>query len=63
MLTGLAVLPTWLVVRDHTPVEHSNSKSEDTWYSPEDEERNLPQKSDRDVNKAPLVVDANVVTK
>jgi hypothetical protein len=55
------VLPTWLVVKDHTPIEHS--KSVDTWDSPQDEEQPLPQKGDRDINKASPVVDANEVTK
>jgi hypothetical protein len=55
------VLPTWLVVRDHTPVEQSNK--EGTWDSPQDEERPLPQKGDHNINKASLVVDANEVTK
>ncbi|OKO99942.1 UNC93-like protein [Penicillium subrubescens] len=61
ILLGLAVLPTWLVVKDHTPIEHS--KSVDTWDSPQDEEQPLPQKGDRDINKASPVVDANEVTK
>lgn len=59
--TGLAVLPTWLVVKSHNPVEHV--KKDDTWDSPRDEEQPLPQKSGDDINKASLVIDANEVTK
>jgi hypothetical protein len=54
------VLPTWLVVKDHTPVEHS--KSVDTWDSPQDEEQPSP-KSDQDINKTSLAVDTNEITK
>ncbi|GLI79759.1 hypothetical protein PoHVEF18_008100 [Penicillium ochrochloron] len=61
ILLGLAVLPTWLVVKDHTPVEHS--KSVDTWDSPQDEEQPSPQKSDQDINKTSLAVDTNEITK
>lgn len=58
---GLAVLPTWIVVKSHTPVEHA--KSEDTWESPRDEEQPLPQKNSHDIGKASLVAGANEVAK
>ncbi|RAL14580.1 MFS general substrate transporter [Aspergillus homomorphus CBS 101889] len=37
ILLGLAVIPTWLVVKDHTPIEHN--KDEITQSRVEDEER------------------------
>lgn len=55
------MLPTWLVVKNHTPVEHA--KSEDTWNSSQDEEQALPQENDHDIQKANIAVDANEVTK
>jgi hypothetical protein len=57
---GLAVLPTWLVVKNHTPVEYV--KSEDTFDSSRDEEQPIPQES-HDIGKASLAVGTNEVTK
>ena len=52
------MLPTWIVVKNHTPVEHV--KSEDTFDSSGDEEQ---QTDGHDIGKASLVVGANEITK
>ncbi|CEJ60562.1 Putative Duf895 domain membrane protein [Penicillium brasilianum] len=61
ILLGLAVLPTWIVVKNHSPIEHA--KSEGTWTSSQDEEQALPRESDRDIQKTDIVIDSNEVNK
>jgi hypothetical protein len=48
-------------VKNHSPVEYA--KSEDTWTSSQDEEQALPRESDRDIQKADIIVDSNEVNK
>ncbi|KAJ5176623.1 uncharacterized protein N7482_002500 [Penicillium canariense] len=61
ILLGLAVVPTWIVVKSHTPVE--NAKSDATWSPTGDEEQSLPKNSGEGSGKADLVVDETEVTK
>lgn len=55
---GLAVLPTWIVVKNHTPVEYV--KSDDTFDSSGDEEQ---QTDGHGIYKVSLLDSANEVTK
>lgn len=57
--TGLAVLPTWLVLRDHQPIEHD--KIDDTLTHINDEEQHLEQPNGN-TGKGGLIVDETRVT-
>lgn len=57
---GLAVLPTWLVVRNHTPIEHDKNASSGV----QDEEQALAQNELSEAsNKGGYVVGETVTTK
>lgn len=53
---GLAILPTWLVVKDHEPVEHRKPSSDEEQGSPDTLSLESPDKSE-------VVVGETVVTK
>lgn len=57
MLTqlGLAVVPTWLVIRDHEPIEHGSTDEPQTKGRDEEESSvNNTEKTDYVVKEAPV---------
>lgn len=57
--TGLAVLPTWLVVKSHVPVGHQDQPKENM----DEEQGYIKEHGIDDTRKGPIVVDEAIVTK
>jgi hypothetical protein len=58
---GLAVLPTWLVLRDHQPIEHD--KNDVTLTQKRDEEQQAEKTKGNSSNKDGIVVGETRISK